>query len=51
MLTLHCPPAAVHDLAGFLRERGAQSITVAEIEYVFAPENPLYARLIGALTD
>ena len=49
MLTLHCPPAAIHDLASFMRERGAQSIVVAEIEYVFAPDNPLYARLIAGL--
>jgi ATP phosphoribosyltransferase len=49
MLTLHCPPAAVHDLASFMREHGAQSITVAEIEYVFAPDNPLYARLVAGL--
>ena len=49
MLTLHCPPATVYDLASFMRERGAQSIIVAEIEYVFAPENPLYAKLVAIL--
>ena len=49
MLTLHCPPATVYDLASFMRERGAQSIIVAEIEYVFAPENPLYAKLVAGL--
>ena len=49
MLTLHCPPAAVYDLASFMRERGAQSIIVAEIEYVFAPDNPLYLKLIAGL--
>jgi ATP phosphoribosyltransferase len=49
MLTLHCPPAAVYDLASFMRERGAQSIVVAEIDYVFAPDNPLYAKLIAGL--
>ena len=49
MLTLHCPPDAVYQLANFMRERGAQSIIVAEIEYVFAPENPLYARLAAGL--
>ena len=48
MLTLHCPPAATYDLASFMRERGAQSIIVAEIEYVFAPDNPLYD-VIGGL--
>jgi ATP phosphoribosyltransferase len=49
MLTLHCPPAEVYGLATFLRDQGAQSITVAEIDYVFAPDNPLYARLTAAL--
>ena len=49
MLTLHCPPAAVYDLASFMRERGAESIVVAAIDYVFAPDNPLYTRLIAGL--
>jgi ATP phosphoribosyltransferase len=49
MLTLHCPPAAVYNLASFMRERGAQSIVVAEIDYVFAPDNLLYARLVAGL--
>jgi len=49
MLTLHCPPNTVYGLADFLRARGAQSITVAEIEYVFAPDNPLFAKLMAAL--
>src|SRR5262249_22446334 len=44
MLTLHCPPDAVYELANFMRERGAQSIVVAEIDYVFASENPLYVK-------
>jgi ATP phosphoribosyltransferase len=49
MLTLHCPPQATYGLASFMRERGAQSIVVAEIEYVFAPDNPLYEKLIAGL--
>jgi ATP phosphoribosyltransferase len=49
MLTLHCPPAAIYDLTSFMRERGAQSIVVAEIEYVFARDNPLYAKLLAGL--
>ena len=49
MLTLHCPPAMVYELASFLRERGAQNVIVAEIEYVFAVENPLYAKLLAGL--
>ena len=50
MLTLHCPPNTVYDLACFMRERGAHSITVAEIEYVFSPDNPLFAKLVGGLS-
>ena len=49
MLTLHCPPATVHALASFLRENGATMVSVAELEYVFASENPLYARLEAGL--
>jgi ATP phosphoribosyltransferase len=45
MITLHCPPATVHALAGFLRDKGAESVTVADIDYVFTRENPLYAKL------
>ena len=49
MLTLHCPSAQVYALAGVLREQGAESIVVAEIDYVFAPDNPLYAKLSAGL--
>jgi len=49
MLTLHCPSAQVYDLASMMREKGAESIVVAEIDYVFAPDNPLYAKLIAGL--
>ena len=49
MLTLHCPSAHVHALASLMREKGAESIVVAEIDYVFAPDNPLYAKLADGL--
>jgi ATP phosphoribosyltransferase len=49
MITLHCPPASVHALASFLRDKGAESVTVADIDYVFTRENPLYARLEAGL--
>ena len=49
MLTLHCPTDQVYGLAGTLRGNGAESIVVAEIDYVFAPDNPLYARLADGL--
>jgi ATP phosphoribosyltransferase len=49
MLTLHCPPDQVHALATFLRDNGAESVVAAEIEYVFARDNPLYAKLEAGL--
>jgi ATP phosphoribosyltransferase len=49
MLTLHCPPARVHALATFLREKGAAAVTVSDIDYVFTRDNPLYAKLEAGL--
>lgn len=49
MLTLHCPPEAVHDLASFLREHGADTVIVAQIDYVFSRHNPLFAKLAAAV--
>jgi ATP phosphoribosyltransferase len=49
MLTLHCPPDSVHDLASFLREHGADTVIVAQIDYVFSRHNPLFAKLAAAL--
>jgi ATP phosphoribosyltransferase len=49
VLTLHCPPDSVHDLASFLREHGADTVIVAQIDYVFSRHNPLYAKLAAAL--
>jgi ATP phosphoribosyltransferase len=49
MLTLHCPPAQVHALASFLREHGAAAVSVADIDYVFGRDNPLYAKLEAGL--
>ncbi|MGE3150113.1 MAG: ATP phosphoribosyltransferase [Pseudorhodoplanes sp.] len=45
MLTLHCPPARVHALADFLRRKGATTVSVVELEYVFSPDNPLFEKL------
>ena len=50
MLTLHCPPAHVAALAGVLRERGAETVSVASLDYVFDRDNPLYARLTAAIS-
>jgi ATP phosphoribosyltransferase len=49
MLTLHCPPEYVHDLANFLREHGAAAVSVAAIDYVYTSDNPLYATLAAEL--
>ncbi len=49
MLTLHCPPKHVHGLANFLREHGAEAVSVAALDYVYARDNPLYERLIAEL--
>jgi ATP phosphoribosyltransferase len=49
VLTLHCPPDAVHDLASFLREHGADTVIVAQIDYVFSRHNPLFAKLAAAI--
>lgn len=45
MLTLHCPPAQIYALSSFLRERGADTVSVASLDYVHDRENPLFARL------
>ena len=49
MLTLHCPPDQVHGLAIFLRDNGAPSVAVAELDYVFARDNPLFEKLEAGL--
>jgi ATP phosphoribosyltransferase len=49
MLTLHCPPQHVHALATLLRDKGAESVVVADLGYVFARANPLYAKLEAGL--
>jgi ATP phosphoribosyltransferase len=51
VLTLHCPPDAIQGLANFLREQGAEAVTVAGLDYVFTRENPLYARLEAGLAS
>ena len=45
MLTLHCPPAQLYALGSFLREHGADTVSVVSLDYVFDRENPLFARL------
>jgi len=49
LLTLHSPAETVPALATFLRERGAGIVSVASLDYVFARDNPLYAKLEAGL--
>jgi ATP phosphoribosyltransferase len=49
ILTLHCPVDQVHALASFLRDNGADGVSVAQLDYVFARDNPLYAKLEAGL--
>jgi ATP phosphoribosyltransferase len=49
MLTLHCPPAQVYALTTFLRDHGAEAVAVADLDYVFSKENPLFAKLEAGL--
>jgi ATP phosphoribosyltransferase len=45
MLTLHCPPAQLYALGSFLRAKGAETVSVASLDYVLDRENPLFAKL------
>jgi ATP phosphoribosyltransferase len=45
MVTLHCPPDRLYALAGFLRQHGAETVSIASLDYVFDRENPLFAKL------
>ena len=49
MLTLHCPPAQVYALTSYLREHGAEAVAVADLDYVFSKDNPLFAKLEAGL--
>jgi ATP phosphoribosyltransferase len=49
MLTLHCPPAQVYALTTFLRDHGAEAVAVADLDYVFSRDNPLFAKLEAGL--
>src|SRR5690348_12457217 len=50
MITLHCPPAQLYALGSFLREKGAETVSVASLDYVLDRENPLYAKLEAFLS-
>jgi ATP phosphoribosyltransferase len=50
MVTLHCPPDELYGLASFLRRHGAETVSVASLDYVFDRANPLFAKLAAALS-
>jgi ATP phosphoribosyltransferase len=45
MVTLHCPPSQLYALASFLRDHGADTVSVGSLDYVLDRANPLFARL------
>jgi ATP phosphoribosyltransferase len=45
MITLHCPPAQLYALGSFLRSHGAETVSVASLDYVLDRDNPLFAKL------
>ena len=45
MITLHCPPSQLYALGSFLRANGAETVSVASLDYVLDRENPLFAKL------
>jgi len=49
MFTLYARKEQVHALASFLRQKGADSVSVGRLDYVFARDNPLYAKLEAGL--
>ncbi|MFT0876936.1 ATP phosphoribosyltransferase [Rhodopseudomonas sp. G2_2311] len=51
MLTLHCPPAQIYALGSFLRQHGADTVSVAALDYVFDKENPLFSKLAAFLPE
>ena len=48
-LTLVCPKDKVPPLADWLIAKGAEHVTVASMDYVFTPANPLYETLVARL--
>jgi ATP phosphoribosyltransferase len=48
-LTFHAPAAQVFDFAAWLTSQGAASIAVANLDFVFEPQNALFAELERAL--
>jgi ATP phosphoribosyltransferase len=51
MVTLHCPPSQLYALASFLRDRGADTISVTSLDYVLDRANPLFSKLEAFLAS
>jgi ATP phosphoribosyltransferase len=51
MVTLHCPPTQLYALASFLRDNGADTVSVASLDYVLDRANPLFAKLEAFLAS
>jgi ATP phosphoribosyltransferase len=49
MFTLHAPIDQVHALANYLRDKGAEGVSVTRLEYVFSRDNPLFEKLTAGL--
>lgn len=50
MLTLHCPPGKLHGLSEFLRQHGAQAVSVLTLDYIFSQDNPLFDKLTTSIS-
>lgn len=47
--SFHCPAQHCADLASWLIEKGAEHVSVAPLDYLFAARNPLYEALVARL--
>ena len=50
-LTLHCPAKQAYLCAQWLKAEGADTVTIARLDDVFEPSNPLLAAFETALAD
>jgi ATP phosphoribosyltransferase len=51
MITLHCPPAQIYALGSFLRDHGADTVSVGSLDYVLDRKNPLFSKLAAFLAQ
>lgn len=48
-LTLHCPAGQAYGCAQWLKAQGAETVTIARLDDVFEPENPLLSAFEAAI--